>query len=76
VPSLAVSWDYRSLKNVKYAGIPLHTSGSIDFPDKITYDNTTGAYRFSFDSSASVEEILTEFWVLKSDLRKVFTQKF
>lgn len=36
--ALQVSWDYSALKTVNYVRLPLRTSGSINFPDKITYN--------------------------------------
>jgi hypothetical protein len=38
LPLLSVTWDYSSLKNFDCADLPLRTSGSISFPDKIEYD--------------------------------------
>ena len=70
--ALQVSWDYSSLKTVNYVNLPLRTSGSINFPDKITYDADTKRYFFNFNSSAKVEEMLTQFWVLKKDLDEAF----
>lgn len=62
------SWDYSSLKTVNYVNLPLRTSGSINFPDQVTYDADTKAYCFNFNSLAKVEEMLTQFWVAKKDL--------
>lgn len=69
---LSVSWDYSSLKNVNYVNLPLRTTGSINFPDRITYDADTKIYSFNFNSSAKFEETLTRFWVLKKDLDTAF----
>ncbi len=65
---LSVGWDYSSLKTVNYVSLPLRISGSINFPDKITYDANTKTFCFNFNSSAKFEEMLTQFQVLKKDL--------
>lgn len=66
--ALQVSWDYSALKSVNYVNLPLRTSGSINFPDKITYDSESKTYCFKFNSSSKAEEMLTQFWVLERDL--------
>ena len=65
---LSVTWDYGHLKEVEYADLPLLTSGSINFPDAITFEAEREAYRLNFNSSAKLEEMLTQFWVLKAEL--------
>ena len=42
--ALQVSRDYSSLKTVNYVNLPLRTSGSINFPDKITYNAENKTY--------------------------------
>jgi hypothetical protein len=56
------------LKNIKYIDLPLRISGSTNFPDEITYNAESEIYYFNFNSSAKLEEMLTQFWVLKKDL--------
>jgi len=48
--------------------LPLRTSGSINFPDKITYNAENKTFAFNFNSLANLEQMLTRFWVLKKDL--------
>jgi hypothetical protein len=62
--------SYSSLKNIKYVHLPLHISGSTDFPDKITYDDNSKTYYFNFNSSSEDAEMLTQFRVLKKDLEQ------
>lgn len=62
------NWDYSSLKNVNYVGLPLRIAGSINFPDEITYDDNTRTYYLSFNSSVKTKEMLSQFRVLKTDL--------
>lgn len=64
---LPKNWD-DGLKNIKYIDLPLRISGSTNFPDKITYNAESEIYCFNFNSSAKLEEMLTQFWVLKKDL--------
>lgn len=72
--ALQDGWDYSGLKTVNYVNLPLRASGSINFPDKITYDDKNKIFIFNFNSSAGVEEILTRFWVLKKDLDEALRQ--
>ena len=76
IPVLAISWDFTSLKNVEYAAVPLDAYGSVGFPDKITYDKDGKVYRLSFGSVYNIEQMLTEFWIRKADLKKGFSQHF
>lgn len=76
IPVLAISWDFTSLKNAEYAAVPLDAYGSASFPDKITYDKDAKVYRLSFGSSYNIEEMQTEFRVMKADLKKAFSQRF
>ncbi len=62
--------SYSSLKNIKYVHLPLRISGSINFPDKITYDDNSKTYYFNFNSSSADKEMLTQFRVLKKDLEQ------
>ena len=68
---LSVGWDYSRLKEKDYAEIPLHTSGSINFPNEIAYDASSAAYHLNFNPSLKAE-YQTWFWILKKDLEKAF----
>jgi PDZ domain-containing protein len=70
--ALSVGWDYGPLVNRDYARLPLTTSGSINFPDRIVGVNGAAAYRFDFNSRLNREESLTSFWVRAEDLEAAF----
>ena|SRR5215510_13274827 len=65
---LAVGWDFRGLASAKYAQLPLKTSGSIVFPDRVTFDPPSKLYRFDCNSGLNRDVSLTSFWVRKLDL--------
>jgi hypothetical protein len=68
----SVGWDYSGLREADYATIPLRTSGSLNFPDKILYQTDTSVYLLQFNSSWNIEAVLTQFIVKKDDLDKAF----
>lgn len=70
--SIAVSWDYKSLKKVDYADVDLQTTASNNYPDKIEYDTTNQAYCLKYNSSFNREDALTVFWILKEEIIKKF----
>jgi len=68
----SVGWDYSGLRKAEYATIPLMTSGSLNFLDKILYKADTATYLLQFNSSWNIDAVLTEFIVKKDDLGKAF----
>ena len=71
----SVRWDYSGLQKADYATIPLMTSGSLNFPDKILYDADTVTYLLQFNSSWNIDAVLTRFSVKKDDLNKAFGEQ-
>jgi hypothetical protein len=67
-----VGWDYSGLRKADYATIPLRTSGSLNFPDKILYQADASVYLLQHNSSWNIEAVLTQFIVKKDDLDKAF----
>jgi hypothetical protein len=67
-----VGWDYSGLREADYATIPLRTSGSLNFPDKILYQADASVYLLQHNSSRNIEAVLTQFIVKKDDLDKAF----
>jgi hypothetical protein len=65
---LAVGWDFRGLASAEYAQLPLKTGGSIEFPDRVTFDPSTELYRLDCNSQLNRDVSLTSFWVRKADL--------
>jgi hypothetical protein len=68
------SWEYSGLSKSYYADLPLQTSESINFPDRIVPDQLNQAYRFDFNSGLNLDEALTSFWVTKKDLEDAFDE--
>lgn len=68
----SVGWDYSGLRKADYATIPLMTSGSLNFPDKILYQADTATYVLQLNSSWNIDAVLTQFIVKKDDLDKAF----
>jgi hypothetical protein len=60
------------LQKTDYAAIPLMTSGSLSFPDKICYDSANTAYLLQFNTSWNIKTVLTQFIIKKHDLDKAF----
>lgn len=69
-PKLPAGWDFRRFKNASYIDVPLRTTGSIMFPDKINYVENLKAYQLNFSSSYNIEEMLTQIWIKKADLER------
>ena len=65
---LMVGWNFSRLASAEYAKLPLLTTGSIVFPDRISFDPTSGLYRFDFNSQLNLDGSLTSFRVRKYDL--------
>ncbi|MBN1424510.1 hypothetical protein JXA88_08140 [Candidatus Fermentibacteria bacterium] len=68
---LSVGWDFASLADSAYVVLPLRTSGSIVFPDRIAFDATQAIYRFDLNSELDRPECLTTFWVRQADLDSI-----
>ena len=71
----SVAWDYSGLRNADYATIPLMTSGSLNFPDKILYKAEDDTYLLQFNSSWKIEAVLTQFIIKKDDLDEAFDKQ-
>lgn len=69
-PILAISWNFHGLKQTDYVELPLRTSGSIVFPEKIIYDQTAESYKIILGADYNIEEMQTLFWIRKEDLKK------
>ena len=63
--------DFRALARSDYARLPLRTSGSIVFPDKIMFSSATGLYRLDCTPDVNRVVPLTSFWVRKVDLDEI-----
>jgi hypothetical protein len=68
----SVGWDFTAFTNKAWIVLPLQTSGSIAFPDKIEFDYTTSRYKLSFFTSWKIESAVTVLYVSRKDLREQF----
>ena len=69
---ISVSWDFTSLAKKQLAELPLRTSGSIDFPDRIDEDGTGKQYVLHFNSDLKIASAETVLLINKVDLEKAF----
>jgi hypothetical protein len=70
---VSVSWDFTGLAAKPYAELPLRTSGSIELPDSIAFEPTTGRYMLDFMPSwRAVPSAVTELRIRRSDLVEAF----
>ena len=70
-----VGWDFTSYATRPYIDQPLHTSGSIAFPDQIAYDEASGRYELRFFSSWGAPSAETVLYVRRSDLVDAFAKR-
>ena len=68
----SVGWNYSKLAEQDYAQLPLHTSGSILFPDKVTRDKEAGEISLHFSSNWEIKGVETILKFKESDLQKAF----
>ena len=68
---ISVGWDFSSFASQPYADMPLRTSGSIAFPDKIELLED-GRYKLSFMTKTGVRAAATHLYVSRDDLEKEF----
>jgi hypothetical protein len=70
-----VGWDFTSFAGRPYIDQPLRTTGSIVFPDKITYDAEAGQYELRYFSVYGVSSAETVLFIKRSDLIDAFTRR-
>ena len=68
---LQVSWDFRRLAGKKYVALPLQTSGSIVFPEDVSFDKRAQVYRLDCNANLKRKQSLTYFWVRKADFDSI-----
>ena len=72
LPMISVTWDWSRLASQPFVQLPLMTSGSIAFPNRITFDQRTGYYRMEITNGDFATPDPTEFLVLKADIDSAF----
>lgn len=68
----SVGWDFTAYTNKSSIHLPLKTSGSIAFPEKIELDATGDRYKMSFFTSWKIESVVTVLYVSRKDLSEQF----
>jgi hypothetical protein len=68
----SVSWDFTAYTNKAWIDLPLKTSGSIAFPEKIEFDEAGDCYRLSFFTSWKIQSAATILYVSRKDLLEQF----
>jgi hypothetical protein len=69
---ISVGRDFTKLKDKPYADMPLKTSGSISFPDKIQYIEKEKKYKLGFMTSCGVKTAITYLYINEKDLESEF----
>jgi hypothetical protein len=73
--SSPVGWDFTSFATRPYIDQPLRTTGSIAFPDRITFDEATAQYELRYFSSFGVPSAETVLFIKKIDLILSFLRR-
>ena len=68
----SVSWDFTNYRNKDFIALPLKTSGSIAFPEKIIFEQEKNKYLLVFFGSWKVKEAETVLEFKKNDLEVEF----
>ncbi len=68
----SVGWDFTRYASEAYAPQPMMTSGSISFPEKISYDRNTDLYKLRYLTSWEVPSAETVLYIKGSDLTAAF----
>jgi len=71
----SVGWDFTRYADLPYVDQPLHTSGSIAFPELIKYDSSTGWYELRYFSSWKVPSVETVLHMDRKDLLTAFAKQ-
>lgn len=69
---ISVGWDFSTYTNRSRVDLPLKTSGSIAFPEKIEFDSTGDRYKMSFLTSSKIESAVTILYISRKDLSEQF----
>lgn len=70
-----VAWDFTPFATRPYIDLPLHTSGSIAFPDRVAFDGVSGRYDLHFFSSWGAASAETVLYIARSDLVDAFMKR-
>jgi hypothetical protein len=70
-----VGWDFTGFAGKPYLDVPLKTTASVVFPDRITYAAESGQYELHFFSAYDVPSAETVLIVRRSDLLESFNRR-
>jgi hypothetical protein len=70
-----VSWDFTRAAERPYIESPLHTSGSIAFPDLIELEKDADRYVLHHLTSFHAPSVEVTVYVARADLREAFTKR-
>ena len=65
-----VGWDFTPFAGRPYIDQPLKTTGSVAFPDRITFDEASGQYELRYFSSFGVPSAETVLFIRRADLAR------
>ena len=68
----SVGWDFTGFAKKSSIDLPLKTSGSIAFPEKIELDATADRFKLSFFTTWEIESAATRLYLSRKDLKEQF----
>ena len=69
---ISVAWDFTPYRDKPHIALPLKTSGSIAFPDRIEYEPKSKRYKLRFFSDLKIESAETILYIPRADLLAAF----
>ncbi|HKF54398.1 MAG TPA: hypothetical protein VKJ45_03105 [Blastocatellia bacterium] len=72
---VSVGWNYTRYAHLPYIDQPMHTSGSLNFPELIKYDSSTGQYELRYNSDYKIPSVETVLYVDRKDLVDAFAKQ-
>jgi hypothetical protein len=69
---ISVAWDFTPYRDKPHIELPLRTSGSIAFPDRIEYETKSERYKLRFFSKLKIESAETVLYIPRADLLAAF----
>jgi hypothetical protein len=69
---IPVAWDFTPYRDKPHIELPLRTSGSIAFPDRIEYEAKSKRYKLRFFSKLKIDSAETILYIPRADLLAAF----
>lgn len=70
IMTVSVSWDYTGYASEPSIPLPLKTSGSISFPDSITYEPATQRFVLRFNTGFKIPGVSTTLYIKREELER------